>query len=368
MKLGQIVLICLLCAAFLCVGVAVGFYYSDKIELPLRSPFVSTQKIDREKPLQQYTFQNLRTQEFQTRTIKVEKEISKELEFASFQFSYDALGRKMTGQINFPTIITDETPVIVMVRGYVPHEIYSTGVGTKNGAAAFAKAGFITIAPDFFGYGESDPEPEDSWQARFEKPIAIIELIKTIREKGIPLDDEGTVQKTNKIGLWGHSNGGQISLSTLAITKEPIPTSLWAPVVAPFPYSVMYFSDEDQDEGKGMRLWVSQLEDDYELRDFSFTQFLNGIAGPIQLHHGSADEAAPQIWSDEFVIKLKNENERRAFIKKSADATQSAELLEPIVFQYFEYPGADHNLQPNANWQRVIDRDIAFYKKYLQAP
>lgn len=365
MKLGQAIWSGLLGATLLFIGFGVGFYFSDKIELPLKTPFIPTSKKEEARPLLPYTFENLRTRKYEARTITIERELSKEVEFVSYLFSYDALGRKMSGQINFPTIVTEDTPVIVMIRGYVPHEIFSTGVGTRNGAAAFAKAGFITIAPDFFGYGESDPEPTDSWQARFEKPIAVIELIKTIREKGIPMDESGELYATNKIGLWGHSNGGQISMSTLVTLQEPIPTSLWAPVVVPFPYSVMYFSDEDPDEGKGMRLWVSQLEDTYELRDFSFTQYLDGLKGPFQLHHGTNDEAAPKIWSDEFIDKVELENETRAYAKKTASASESAQLADPIVFKYYVYPGADHNLQPITNWQRVVERDIAFYKQYL---
>jgi dienelactone hydrolase len=366
MKVSQAIIFGLSAAALLFIGFGIGFFYSDKIELPLKTPFVVNQKEKALLPLLPYTFASLRERTYEGRTIKIEKELSREVEFVSYLFTYDALGRNMSGQINFPTVVTDTTPVIVMIRGYVPHEIFSTGVGTKNGAAAFARAGFITIAPDFFGYGDSDPEPTDSWQARFEKPIAVIELIKTVREKGIPMDENGDLFKTDRVGLWGHSNGGQIAMSTLVTMRESIPTALWAPVVAPFPYSVLFFSDEDADEGKGMRLWVGQLEDKYELRDFSFTQYLDGLNGPFQLHHGISDEAAPKVWSDEFIAKVKKENEGRVFAKKNASASQSATLADPIVFKYFEYPGADHNLQPNANWQKVVERDIAFYTEYLK--
>lgn len=363
MKLKQAILLGLSAALLIFVGFGIGFYFSDKIEIPLKSPFNPTDKKQNERPLEVYTFEALRKRTYATRTIKIEKELDRQLEFVSYLFSYDALGKKMSGQINFPTIATEDTPVIVMIRGYVPSQMYSTGVGTRNGAAAFAKAGFITVAPDFFGYGESDPEPENSWQARFEKPIAVIELIKTIRESGVPVNENGELYKTNKIGLWGHSNGGQIALSTLVTLEEPIPTSLWAPVTVPFPYSVLFFSDEDDDEGKGMRLWVNQLEEKYELRDFSFTQYLDGLKGPLQLHHGTADEAALKTWSDEFIQKIKLENERRADEKKTAEDT--SQVPPAVVYNYFEYPGADHNLQPAANWQKVVDRDIAFFTQHL---
>ncbi|MBP7768573.1 hypothetical protein KA082_01935, partial [Candidatus Woesebacteria bacterium] len=161
------------------------------------------------------------------------------------------------------------------------------------------------------------------------------------------------------------SNGGQIAFSTLVISKQSIPTSFWAPVTAPFPYSIMYFSDEDKDEGKGMRIWVSQLEKLYELREFSFTQYLDGLAGPFILHHGTNDEAAPKIWSDEFLLKVDAQNKERAEIAASSESTTSTRLLTPVDYTYYQYPGADHNMQPAANWQQASTRDIEFFKKEL---
>lgn len=357
----------LLAVLCLSIGVISGWYFFGDTSDLLQSPFIF-QEEQKTYPYKQYSFGELRNRVYNTSQIKLEKEIKKEENFTSYVFSYSPLGKRMTGQLNIPAEVTADTPVIVMVRGYVPLEIFSTGTGTRNGAAAFANAGFITIAPDFFGYGDSDPEPDDTWQARFEKPIIIIELIHSIEKIGIPINDT-QIHATNTIGIWGHSNGGQIALSVLEITKEPYPTALWAPVTAPFPYSILFFSDEDVDEGKGMRLWVNQLERDYELSDFSITHFLDGLLGPIQLHHGTADEAALKVWSDEFVDKIEKENDRRAYLKEqyedSASESAKAEdpFLQPIDVTYYQYPGADHNMVPS--WNTVVERDIDFYTKYL---
>ncbi len=365
------------------ISFVAGVYYANSQDLASLTPslFDSTQQ--KPKPLAVYTFPQLRNRAYEARSITIEKQLSTTPEFTSYLFSFDALGKKMTGQLNIPAQTSATTPVIVMIRGYVPPEIFSTGVGTKNAAAIFAKNGFITIAPDFFGYGGSDPEPTDSWQARFEKPIVVIELIKSIREKGLPLQlqpDSATpadLYATTKIGIWGHSNGGQIAMSTLVTMQESIPTTLWAPVLAPFPYSIMYFSDESDDEGKGMRIWVSQLEDQYNLKEFSFTQYLDGLAGPLQIQHGTSDEAAPHVWSEEFIQKLKKENDRRkklltttqtattATTATSPHASAATTLTEPISFQLITYPGADHNLQPAENWNQAVQRDLTFFKEKL---
>ncbi|PIR62134.1 MAG: hypothetical protein COY81_02565 [Candidatus Pacebacteria bacterium CG_4_10_14_0_8_um_filter_43_12] len=341
------------------------YQYLDKNLLP--SPLVSDQQLV-EYPYLVYTFNALRERQYQATKINIESTMEIEDGYTSFIFSYAPLGKHMTGQLNIPNTVSANTPVIVMVRGYVPPEIYATGVGTKSGAGAFAKAGFITIAPDFFGVGDSEPEPTDAWQARFEKPIVVIELIKSLETYGVPQTPITAVNQS-KLGLWGHSNGGQIALSVLEILQQPIPTSLWAPVTVPFPYSVLFFSDEADDEGKAMRILVNQLERDYDLSQFSLTRYLDGLRGLIVLHHGTADESALIAWSDEFVAKIEKEDDRRAAIKKEYEqsATQSAEAaepaLQPIDITFYKYPGANHNLVPG--WDTVVERDIEFYGEKL---
>ena len=154
----------LCCAGVLLViiGFFAGVYLSDNTDLEVASPAIFNQDKPKELPLLEYTFPQLRARSYQPSTIVIEEQTASLPEFTTYTFSYTTMGKKMTGQLNIPATVTSTTPVIVMLRGYVPLEIYSTGVGTKNAAAVFAKNGFITIAPDFFGYGGSDPEPTDS--------------------------------------------------------------------------------------------------------------------------------------------------------------------------------------------------------------
>nr|MBP9820478.1 hypothetical protein [Candidatus Woesebacteria bacterium] len=244
-------------------------------------------------------------------------------------------------------------PVIIMLRGYVPISIYETGIGTKNAAARFAQAGYITIAPDFFGFGQSDPEPDDTWQARFEKPAIVAELIATVKTS-IPVEPNGNTVISPKLGIWAHSNGGQIALTTLEVLRASYPTTLWAPVTAPFPYSILYFGDEVEDEGKAQRAWIALFERDYDVHKFSHTQYLPDLLGPLQFQQGTNDDAVPYFWTEEFIDKLEAENERRS---------QNASAPATISFEYFKYPGADHNLL--GAWETAIQRDIVFFNRFL---
>jgi hypothetical protein len=345
-----------------------SYYYANFNSSTMLNPFVSSGELT-SKPLLTYAIKNLQSRKYNTSPIILEEILTEENSYTTFLFSYTTLDKKMSGQINIPDSITanpkQSNSVIVLLRGYVPNEIYTTGMGTKNAAAVFANAGYITIAPDFFGYGESDPEPEDSWQTRFEKPIAVIELIKSLEKNGIPLNIETKKVTTaldldniniKNIGIWAHSNGGQIALTTLEILKKPIPTTLWAPVTAPFPYSITYFSDELADEGKAQRKWISMFEKDYDVFDFSLTQHLDSLTGPIQIQHGDADDAALIYWSEEFVDKVELENNRR-------DSDLEEVSLPSIDINLITHPNANHNLVPS--WDSAIKKDVLFFNKWL---
>ncbi|KKQ07740.1 MAG: hypothetical protein US20_C0031G0001, partial [Candidatus Pacebacteria bacterium GW2011_GWF1_36_5] len=50
---------------------------------------------------------------------------------------------------------------------------------------------------------------------------------------------------------------------------------------------------------------------------------------------------------------------------QNADASQSAEEVkkEVINIDFYKYPGANHNLQPN--WNQAVQKDLSFFEKYL---
>ncbi|NCN03686.1 MAG: hypothetical protein GW942_01265 [Candidatus Pacebacteria bacterium] len=371
-------------------GILIGskLYYSDtEFVNPLIR--VSQDRV-KELPLNKYRITELANFDFIKSDIQIEEKIADYEEYSSYLFSYQASGGKITGQINLPNNFAKKNKVIILLRGYVPPEIYQTGIGTKSAAGVFAQNGYITLAPDFLGFGGSDNESDNSWETRFIKPVNVIELLRDIQQtdfvyqyciyndrqtssnsknlEGVANSSCGS-RKDNayKLGMWAHSNGGQVALTVLEALESTIPTTLWAPVTAPFPYSILFFTDELDDEGKASRLWLSQFEDDYNVFDFSITKHLDRLNGPILLHHGTSDEAALQAWSLEFIDKVDMENKLRVEnneLIKVATGTSDLVTKEPIDITFYAYPGADHNLQPS--WNSVITRDIEFFKDKLK--
>lgn len=293
------------------------------------------ERVEREKPYDKYSFERLVEREDQVSEIYVEGDV----------FSYFTEGKKMTGAINLPKGPGPEGgwPVVVMLRGYVDAEIYRTGMGTSSAAEYYANKGYATLAPDFLGFGGSDPVDEDSIGARLAKPGAVLDLLVSLESLGL-VDIE-------RVYLWGHSNGGQIALSVVEILGERKQLSLrgdslkvrgvtlWAPVTRPFPYSIMYYTYDWEDRGRELRRVIGEWERDYVADDYSVERYWDWIQTPIQIHQGTADEAVPVSWSDEAV-----------------------EVWEELGLDvnYYRYVGSDHNLRPA--WSAVVDRDVRWWE------
>lgn len=283
-------------------------------------------------PLAKYSFENLSQTNFSPLPIELTEKISQSAGFSSWIFKFETQEGKISGLINIPQICAAEKcPAVVMIRGYVEKEIYRPGVGTKKAGEAFAENGFVTLAPDFLGFGLSDAEGNDDIRNRLIRPASVVQLLSSVSEFKF-INQE-------KLFLWGHSNGGQIALAVLAITAKPIPTSVWAPVSKPFPYSILYYTDEADDHGKYLRKITADFEKIYDPEQFSLPNFLGRINAPIQIHQGTRDESVPWRWSMELVKTFQS-------LKKDA--------------RLFEYSGADHNLQPG--WNLAISRDIDFFR------
>jgi uncharacterized protein len=305
------------------------------------------------KPLEKYSIENLKNATWQPGTFTIEKELADEKEYKSWLFSYEFnpevegnTRKKVTGQINIPKE-GGPFPLVLMFRGYVDQTMYSTGTGTRPAAKYFAengyiKNGYITIAPDFLGYGGSDKESSNVFETRLQTYTTASSIIKSLNETSFTKTAADKWDRKN-IFIWSHSNGGQIALTSLEITGVNYPTTLWAPASKAFPYVVLYYTDESNDGGKFIRRELSKFEELYDVEKYSYTNYLDSIQAPLLLHQGGADDAVPIAWSNDLAGKLK---------KKEKD----------IV--YYIYPGSDHNLRPS--WEAVIERDTDFFKKHIK--
>lgn len=337
-------------ALFVLTALGAVLYFLNPFKQDFISPLASI--IPEQRPLAHYSYENLKNTNFLKSPIVLGREIggSGGTIEQMFYFKVPAKPNKspsltVSGVINTPNKL-GIYPIIVMFRGYMDREIYKPGDGTEPSAKVFADNGFITIAPDFLGYGESASPSADGFEERFQTYTTAMTLLASLPNLNQSLEASysGIKADLSKIGIWGHSNGGQIALSVLEIGGFPYPTILWAPVSKSFPYSILYYTDETDDQGKALRKALSKFENDYNTDLFSLTKHLNWIKAPIEIHQGSADEEVPIWWSHELVKQLK-ENK--------------------IDVKYFTYPNADHNLLPGA-WSNAVTTSISFFNSFFR--
>lgn len=338
---------------FFLLGVLLGFYVRNFIPKKIEE---ATKITITPRPFEKYTIENLSKSELLPGIITIKEILEEEESYNSYLFEFNFSPnprstkiKKTTGRITVPNNFDSQTlGVILMIRGFVPQELYYTGSGTKNAANYFAENGYMTIAPDFLGYGGSDKEAEDIFESRFQTYTTVISLLKTLEG----LKNNSNLFNTNNyfatdlfnyssLFLWAHSNGGQIALTTLEITGKNYPTVLWAPVSKPFPYSILYYTDDVEDGGKFLRKKLAEFESLYDTDKYSLTNYLDKINASIQLNQGTADESVPAIWSDNFALTLKD--------------------LEKDI-EYIKYPGADHNMRPL--WDAVIKSNLEYYNSF----
>ncbi|MBL7150750.1 alpha/beta fold hydrolase [Candidatus Microgenomates bacterium] len=330
----QIVLFFILLVVLIFIG-WLGWNLISNQSSGFLSPIGKIDQDIKEKPLDKDSFENLRKRGGIASKIVLEELLESTADYDVYLFSYKSDGHKIIGLAHIPKLI-EKAPVIIQSRGYVDINEYETGVGTRPSAQVYASNGFITLAPDFLGYGGSDMPPSNNvWEERFVRPVAVMDLLASI--KTLPQADP------EKIFLWGHSNGGMISMAVLEMTGKDYPTVVWAPVSRYFPYDVLYFTNEAEDKGKQLRKLLAEFEKDYDTDKYSFDEYLSWIKAPIQLHQGTADAYIPVSWSDSLAKKLKDLG---------------------LTVNYYLYPGADHQLR--SSWDTVVERDVQFFKSFLQ--
>lgn len=260
------------------------------------------------------------------------KILAKKGNFATQVFTFESGGKTISGTMNNPhPEYSSMKKAIILVRGYADLEGYYPGSGTWKVAQILANEGYATFSIDFLGYGLSDDESTDVLEARFVKVMNVMDLIESV--KAIPWVDK------SKIGIWAHSNGGQIVLSTLETTGGKYPTILWAPMTQTFPESVL----STIDEGSPVKGAIEEFEKHYDSRRYAFENYYDWIEAPILIQQGTADEWCKVVWQQKVVDGLKK-------------AGKEAELVT--------YLKDNHNL--SKNWDEAVERDVEFYKEKFE--
>jgi dipeptidyl aminopeptidase/acylaminoacyl peptidase len=265
--------------------------------------------------------------------------------------SYSSEGLTIYGLLTVPNESKPEGgwPVIIFNHGYIPPEIYKTTERYVDYVAAFARSGYIVFKPDYRGNGNSEGAPEGAYYS----PAYAVDVLNAVATlKKYPDANSG------KIGMWGHSMGGNITLRDIVVdTKDIKAAVIWGGVVGSYDdlmnnwqRKVTYrpspteLARRNNYRQKLIDAYKTPAENPQFWNEIDPTANLTNINTPIQLHTGGNDEEVPV----DFSVSLK---EKLIKLNKTVE--------------YYNYPGGDHNISP-PNFDTAMKRSIEFFDKYLK--
>lgn len=272
--------------------------------------------------------ENLRQREFTGGKITIEKTITSNNIFTSYIFSYPSDNLKIYGMVNIPAG-KGPFPVIILNHGYYNPSSFNSGDGTKSIADILATKGYLTLASDYRGHGQSENDTQGRRGGhRPEYAIDILNLIASVNS--ISQADQ------NRIGMWGHSMGGEVALRTVEATDKIKALVLWAPTATR--------GSDNRGFAAGRHMQGVNATPDSSQDGAAPMNYLRYINTPISLHQGLSDTEVNPEGSKELNEALQKEKKQ---------------------IEYFEYEGQDHNFQ-TLGWDVISSRTVSFFDKYLK--
>lgn len=318
------------------------------ISLPTTTPF--------HHPLAAYTLSAYRQQSFSGGSVQIRSTAAENTAFTQYYIDYPSNGLTITGMMHVPKG-TGPHPVILLLHGYYDRQAYFAGAGTWQAAEYFAQQGFLTIAPDFRSWGESD------WGlSLFHMGLTADVLHLTSSLASIPEAD------ASRVGLWGHSMGGGITTKVLTIDSRIQAAVLYAPNSADDADLIGRWGAgclAGQSEGAGDQCNPAEIipsdtpadiaaayreaaADPAFLQQVSPLYHLEYISAPIQIHIGTADGASLAQTPPEWSAKL-------------ADALKEVEK----DVEYYVYEGQGHFFN-GQSWTLMMERAVSHFNIYLK--
>lgn len=159
-----------------------------------------------EQAIYPYTIEGLRKHKFQSGKIVIRKKLLEADDFTRYLIEYPSDGLTITGILQVPAKGEPPYPVIVMNHGFFSRTVYNCGDGTDRAADFLNRYGYLTVSSDYRTWGGSE-----TGESLFYSGLAIdvINLMNAL--PSIPQADP------ERIGMWGHSMGGGVTLKVLTI-------------------------------------------------------------------------------------------------------------------------------------------------------
>lgn len=315
-----------------------------------------------EEQINTLSIQSLRNGEYSGSDIVIEQTLVPGSNYQRYIVSYKSEGLKIYALFTVPdgdfSVSSGQGkpktgwPVIIFNHGFIPPDEYVTTERYIAYTDAFSRNGYIVLRSDYRGHGNSEGKAEGGYGSSA-YTIDVLNAVASVKKY--------KDADPNRIGLWGHSMGGHITLRSMVVNKAIKAGVIWAGVVASYPDLLSKWRRPNtpvnvtpspfpttSSRGSWRRGFIEQYGTPEENPEFwnsiSANSYLADISGPLQLHHGTADDSVPHEFSETLSEQMKM-------------AGKEVEL--------YIYQGDDHNI--TSNFGIAMQRSVDFFDKYLKS-
>ena len=148
--------------------------------------------------------------------------------YSRYYVSYLSEGLRQYGLLTIPYGETPATgwPAIVFNHGYIPPDQYRTTERYIAYVDWLARSGYIVFRIDYRGHDQS----EGIARGAYGDPGYTVDVLNAVGAlQQLPAADN------NRIGMWGHSMGGYLTLRAMVLSEDIKAGVIWAGVVASYP-------------------------------------------------------------------------------------------------------------------------------------
>lgn len=295
------------------------------------------------------SIESLRNGEYPGSDIAIESTLPAGSNYQRYLVSYKSEGLKIFALLTVPNGNPPGGgwPAIVFNHGYIPPAQYKTTERYIAYTDAFSRNGYVLIRPDYRGHGNSEGRATGGYGTN-DYTIDVLNALASIQKyPGVNPD---------KIGMWGHSMGGHITLRSMVVSPDITVGVIWAGVVASYPDLLAKWRRQNNSltpfpTSSNRGGWRQGLIAEYGTPEanpdfwnsISSNSYVSDLSGPIQLHHGTADKSVPYEFSETLAEQM-------------MQAGKEGEV--------YIYPGDDHDI--TGNFGVAMNRSVEFFNKYLK--
>ena len=287
----------------------------------------------------------MRSREYPGSEIVIEKTLAPGVNYSQYIASYKSDELKIFALLTVPNGPKPATgwPVVVFNHGFIPPNTYRTTERYLAYLAAFASTGFIVFKSDYRGHGSSEGVAYGGYGST-DYTVDVLNGLRSI--------EHYKDADPNRVGMWGHSMGGSVTLRAMVTVDEIKAGVIWGGVVAPYgdiltkwrrPIANAPLTHSARSWREGLvKEYGSPVDNPAFWYAISPNSAITNVA-PIQIQAATTDEEVPFAFSQTLADELKAANR---------------------TYEFFSYPGDNHNMSNNL--AIALLRSVAWFDKYVK--